>query len=300
MQRLFPVERLICYFLGLLFVANAILVFFRSAKIDWAIYGAIATIAFLVFSIGFYLRSRAKYTSWSLPMVGMGLYGLFGIAIAIFNYLLLPVGDRLIDQYLINSDAMIGFSWPEYLEMFLGYPIFSKLLGYVYMSSLVQLMAVIIFLGAMQRRKSLHVFLLTGLLASTLTVLIWYIIPSIGPSAYFEIDPVLVETIGLVVDPNYGAQANILVMNGAKFISPINDLGLVAFPSFHTGMAAMAVWFLSGYKRLFIAALVLNTFMIPAILLHGGHYLTDVLGGIVVFLFSITCAKYIADSKLLQ
>jgi len=82
---------------------------------------------------------------------------------------------------------------------------------------------------------------MTGLIASTATVLIWYAIPSVGPSAHFTIASDLVEQTHLVVAPEYGERSLEAALNGISLISPVNDLGLVAFPSFHTGMAAMAV-----------------------------------------------------------
>lgn len=266
----------------------------KAVEIDWISYGSLLLAGVCLTCFGLYARRQNWRESCSLPSVAVGLYVIYGTIIAIFNYLLLPVGPRLIDDVLIRTDAMMGFDWANYVNSFSNYPMLSRFLGYVYMSSLAQLLAVIIFLGVMGRVRELHTFLITGLVACTSTVLIWYAIPSIGPSGNFSIAPELAERLSMVVDPQYGMKARELALNGPKLISPRNDLGLVAFPSFHTGMAAMAVWFLFGFRYLFFAALALNGAMLPAILLHGGHYLSDVFGGICVFIISVMIARFVA------
>jgi membrane-associated phospholipid phosphatase len=47
-------------------------------------------------------------------------------------------------------------------------------------------------------------------------------------------------------------------------------------------MACMVVWFTRG-TVLFLPAVTLNAFMVPATLSHGGHHLVDLLAGVVVF-----------------
>ncbi len=290
------VERWIAVVTALIAAAAIGLSCVRPARVDWLAYGGMFALGASLVAIGLMLRRRGQHEAWSLPLVSLGLYSAYGGGIALLNYLLLPVGNRLVDARLIKSDALLGFSWPDYIAAFASAPWLGKALGYIYVSSLAQLLAVIIILGALRKRAALELFILTGVIACTLTVAVWYVVPSTGPSAHFQIPSSLAETIGLVVDPAYGARVKALALHGPQLISPKTDLGLVAFPSFHTVMALLAVWFLAGIKRAFVPALLLNAAMVPAILLHGGHYLTDVFGGAFVFAASLFAARrLIAD-----
>ena len=74
---------------------------------------------------------------------------------------------------------------------------------------------------------------------------------------------------------------------GPRIVDANHLLDLISFPSMHTVMAAMAV----AYSRrtfAFWPLVVLNTLMVPAILIHGEHHLIDIFGGLA--LFAITWA----------
>ncbi len=208
------------------------------------------------------------------------MFVLFTIAGSIFNYLLLPVGARRIDPFLIELDAIVGFSWTEAVSYVASMPSLANVLRFIYMSSLPQLIIIILILGFSGRRERLHQFLLTGIFGALTAVAIWAVFPSSGPSA-FEVLPSELSN-SFVVGSAYGVELNRLAIEGPSFLSPKDALGLIAFPSFHTVMACMAVWFMSGNKA-FPFFLLVNILMLPAILVHGGHHLVDILGGFAVF-----------------
>ncbi len=237
------VERIIGLVTGCILTFDAVLLLRTSAHVDWLSYGLLFAVSLAMLAIGSFMRLRGASERWAMPLIGIALYGMFGVAIALFNYLLLPVGDRLIDPLLIATDASLGFVWPHYVESFLDFPAVGQALGHVYMSSLGQLLFVILVLGSLQLRTKLNEFLLTGMIACSITVAIWFAMPSTGPSAHFSLSADVTEKLGMVVDPQYGAKVKQLVVTGPELISPKTDLGLVAFPSFHTVMALLAVWF---------------------------------------------------------
>jgi len=217
------------------------------------------------------------------------------ISAVIFSELLQPVGGRLIDTYLIEFDALLGFQWNHYVEVFEGHETLAWFLRIIYKASIYQLLFVIVVLAARQNHQALHMFLITGLIASLTTVLIWYFIPSVGPASIHNIDPDLEKKLNLIIGSETGESILKAASELADTISPDYRRALIAFPSFHVAMVFLSCWFLSEYRPIQITLILLNIPMFPAALLHGTHYLVDLPAGAAVFLISCQLAKEVYD-----
>lgn len=294
MRIFLPTERFVAAFVASLFALDALLIAWRAPQVDWAGYAAILAVGLGVTGLGIAYRVSGRDANIALAAVTAGLFILFTIAISFFNYMLLPVGERRIDELLIRVDALFGYSWPDFVAWMAGWPELARLLGYVYMSSLGQFVVLILVLGMSGRAGVLHRFLLTGLISVTGSILFWFVWPSSGPAAYFDLPVELVAAIGMVVGPDYGAELNRLALEGPGLVSPRDVLGLVAFPSVHTVMALMAIWFARPLPALFVPFLIVNVAMMPAILAHGGHHLVDLFAGAAMFALSVWLAGRIA------
>lgn len=287
-------ERITALIAVALCAVDLILIAAKGQAVDWVGYGVMVLIGLGALALGLTYRRLGRSEEIALAAIAAALFILFTIFASIFNYLLLPVGALRLDLALIQLDASIGFSWAGFVAWAATMPGLGRALSYVYMSSLVQMTVLIIVLGFAGRREQLHQFLLTGVVGALLAITIWFAAPSMGPSVFEDISPELIEKLNLVVGPAYGAQLQSLALNGSSYISPMNVLGLIAFPSFHTVMACMAIWFTASLRPLFPVAMVLNVAMIPAILLHGGHHLVDIFGGIAVFVVALLIARMLA------
>lgn len=53
-------------------------------------------------------------------------------------------------------------------------------------------------------------------------------------------------------------------------------------------MAAMSVWFVPRHWLVMAVILPINILMLPAVLVQGGHHLSDVFGGLIAF--AMVCA----------
>ncbi len=277
---LLPAEKICAAVIVALFLLDAILIPIRGVSVDWLNYALVCAIGLGSVTAGQFYRIGRQEEKIALATTAAGMFVLFTIAGSIFNYLLLPVGARRIDPFLIVLDAIVGFSWKEAVSYVASMPLLANVLRFIYMSSLPQLIIIILILGFSGRRERLHQFLLTGIFGALIAVAIWAAFPSSGPSA-FEVLPSELSNL-FVVGSAYGVELNRLAIEGPSFLSPKDALGLIAFPSFHTVMACMAVWFMSRRKA-FLCFLPVNMLMLPAILVHGGHHLVDVFGGFAVF-----------------
>ena len=287
---LHPGERIVATVTALLFAIDGLLIWRAPAMMDWAGYAVVVAIGLGTCALGLAYRHFRRSEEIALAVLAAGLFILFTIAGSLFNYLLLPVGESRLDSMLAAIDGRLGYSWPDFVAALAEFPALGALLRIVYVSSLPQLIVIVLILGFAGRRGQLHHFLVTGVLGALISIGIWSAMPSFGPSVYYPVAAETVKTLGMIVGPAYGAELSRLAMHGPVLLSPRDVLGLIAFPSFHTVMACMAVWFTIPLRRLFPFFLVINLLMIPAILAHGGHHLMDLLGGVAVFGLALATA----------
>jgi hypothetical protein len=293
-------EKLSMILIAAIFAVDVGIVLVRAIPVDWLGYVAGVAIGLAAISLGQFYRIVRPNERIALAATATGLFVLFTICASILNHSLLPIGGRRIDILLMWIDGLLGYSWPAAVEVAAAMPVVGLLLGVVYLSSLLQMIFVICLLGFSGRAGDLERFMFAGILAGLATIAIWAVMPSSGPSAYLHIPAETADKIRLVVGASYGAELNRLAIEGPALISLRDALGLIAFPSFHTVMACLAVWFTMGFPRVFPVFAVINILMLPAILVHGGHHLVDVFGGLAVFVAALVVARAFVSSHELD
>jgi hypothetical protein len=254
----------------------------RAQAVDWAAFApALAASAALV-ALGGWMRARRGMRRLALAAIGTGVFMGFSGASAIFIYTLFPVHNALVDTRLAGWDAALGYDWTAFVGWLADHPLVGVPLAWVYHSSLVQIVGLIVVLAALGRGPALHRFLMTGVTGMTATVAIWWCIPSLGPSTLFDVPPDAAARIGLVFSPEMGDWLSRLAAQGVPVITPDVITGVIAFPSFHMFMALMCLWFARG-TWLWWLYLPLNIAMVPATLAHGAHHMVDLMAAGAVF-----------------
>lgn len=240
-MHLHTAERLISIITLTIFAINAAMITWSGLRIDAIGYAGVISVGLMLIGLGQFYRRSGRSEGIAQVAIGTGLLVLFTNAASMFNYLLLPIGPWRIDGTLMVLDAYLGYSWPDFVAATATIPLLGDILRVVYLSSLVQMIVVILTLGFAGRQIELHRFLLTGVIAALLTIGIWGVLPSSGPASFHLLPADVTAAINLVVGPSYGLELNRLAVEGPALISPKNALGLIAFPSYHTVMACMAV-----------------------------------------------------------
>lgn len=290
-----PAERFIILIIATLALLDAGLLLLKGVGIDVVGYASLIACGALLLLLGQFYRRFRHNDRIAATATAAGLFVLFTIAGSIFNYLLLPSHFPQIDEKLMRLDGMLGYSWPEVVGWVARYPVIGLVLHVVYTSSLIQLLVVILVLGFSGRIARQQHFLLTGVIGALLAIIFWFFLPSIGPSAFHGLPRQVLESMPLAVSPTYGAELARVLSQGSNYLTPNNALGLIAFPSFHMVMACMSVFFLTRLRFVFVPAVFLNILMMPAILVHGGHHLVDLIGGAATFAIAYTSAGYLLE-----
>ncbi len=287
-MRLFAAERFVLGFVAILFLTDAVLIFAKGIHVDYAGYFLCGLAGAGIFILGQFYRTSGRDLRIAAALISGGLFILFTLVASVFNYMLLPVSFPAIDHLLFRVDAAFGYSWTGIVIWAATYPWIGKILFLVYATSLPQLLAIIIILGFTGKDRMLHQFLVTGVLGAFTSIIFWIFFPTYGAAAYNELPQWVLETIPIALDPAYGRETIRLGQEGVAYISPRNVLGLISFPSFHTFMAAMSVWFVPRHWLVMAVILPINLLMLPAVLVQGGHHLSDIFGGLIAF--AMVCA----------
>jgi membrane-associated phospholipid phosphatase len=264
---------------------------YRGISIGWEDYLPASILPIFSMCIGQFYRRFRPDEMIAKPFIFFSLFFFYTIFMSSFNSLLLPCLNPRIDPILQSIDYFIGFHWLDIARTFAQWPMVCEALKYVYQSSIFQIMGVVLLLGYFRKDRSLVNMFFTCIIGVTITISFWFVFPSSGPSS-FVLQDVLPEEFPFVVNHVYGERMNDLFAHGMDLISPKQTLGLVSFPSFHTVMALMCVWYSRPLKWVFPVLLVFNIFMIPAVIIHGAHYLVDIIGGVITF----TLAAFLTHS----
>lgn len=289
----FPVEKIIVKIITALAVFDAFVIYQKSILVDIAGYGFSVTMGLLPLIVGQLYRRSGRDRALGNVLTAAGLYVLFTIVASIFNYTFLPIYFSPIDGILMRMDSALGYSWPGTVTWFAQNPLLGTALHYVYLTSLPQLLVIMIVLGFTGEERALQCFMLTGCLGALLSICFWIIFPTFGAKAYHDLPPSVLSAIPLAVDPAYGQELMRLGQAGVNYLSPRNVLGLIGFPSFHIFMALMSVVFVPRQLFFIILVGILNLLMFPAVLVQGGHHLVDIIGGVICFAVTLPISRHV-------
>ncbi|MEI2300306.1 phosphatase PAP2 family protein [Ensifer sp. MJa1] len=290
-MRFLPAETAVLGTIAALGAIDIVLIGINGIDVDVPGYSLVILVGLALLAGGQFYRYVRKEEPIASAAIAAGSFVLFSIVGSAFNYMFLPIRFAPIDPLLMQVDAMLGYHWPAFVGWAAESPWIGTSLYFIYFTSLPQLLGLILFLGFSGRTDTLHRFLLTGVLGALLSIGFWIFFPTFGAKAYDALPASVLSAIPLAVDPAYGAELVRLGREGVLYLSPKNILGLIGFPSFHIVMACMSVYFAMQTRFLFPIFAVLNALMLPAVLVQGGHHLTDIFGGMAAFAIALGCAN---------
>lgn len=254
----------------------------KGQAVDWMAFAPPVLGGLGLILMGAWARAMRGMERLALLLIGTSIYLTFGAFAAIFIFMFYPLSIPPIDAHLMQVDSLVGYNWAVTTEWVARWPLGGKILGVIYNSSLAQLLFLIALLAMVRREADLHRFILTGALALLGTLGIWTLAPSFGPAAVMSVSPATEQAINLVVDAEYGAKLMQMATYGIDIITPDTIIGSIAFPSYHTVMMMLVIWY-ARKTALALPILILNVPMVPAILVHGAHHAIDVAGGVAIF-----------------
>ncbi len=294
-MRFFPAERTIILIILTVVLIDAALILHKGIIIGFEFFAFSVVFCVAFVALGQFYRRFRNSERIALTAHAVGLFVAFTVFGALLNVVLLPRPSAPIDGILVRIDAWFGYSWPALCAWFAQYPWLSEIARGVYGLTLVQMLFVFKFLGLSLDRSRLHADCLAAIFAELITIFTWAMFPAAGASGYWTLAPEIDRIVRPVVSSALGAEINRLLAEGVKDVATLSTTGLVGFPSFHTAMALISLIAIWPYRGARVAYILLNTLLLPGILVHGGHHLMDMVAGTVVTLLSWRLALFVFD-----
>lgn len=221
-------------------------------------------------------RADARLAAGASAFLQMTSFTILGV---VLTYLLAARGAPLWDARLAAADQRLGVHWPAILGAAdrLPAPVLA-LGGVAYHSLVAQMVLCILVLAGTGRLDRLRVMTAAAILAGVTTVLVSGVVPAVGnlfdPDRYQALWPsVAWLERALVLGLRDGS---------VRQIDLLHMTGIVSFPSYHAALPVILGWGLYPIARLRLPAAIWATLTIAATPLFGGHYLVDVLAGVVL------------------
>lgn len=206
-------------------------------------------------------------------MICLAMTMLISFCSIIFAASNLPFRDSVLayaDSLLLGFDRNVVVAWASQSR--------SAMRGatWIYNSLAVTPQLLVLMLLATQKRRLAWIVVTALAIAVTVACCTMPFVPALGtpPYAYH-----FIEVFNGVRD------GSIRRLDGSVIT------GLVTFPSVHAADAVILAWGFNSFGRWGWPFVVLNILMIGSALLVGGHYLVDLLAGIVVAVASIWLAS---------
>ncbi len=217
--------------------------------------------------------------------------------LGVLSYVSSRLNFPLTDAALINLDLALGFDWKSYVAWVDKTPWLADLFTYAYFSSGPQIMVLVALLFLCKHTAHNQRFLIAFILTALVTVVLAALFPAVGGYVYYDID---VHTHYQNIHPAAARihEADLMAMrNHTMSVLAFPLQGLVTFPSFHSALSIVLIYAAWPVWWLRIIALPLNIVILFSTPVDGGHYLTDILGGVVIALMVIALVERVFNPK---
>ncbi|WP_322022541.1 phosphatase PAP2 family protein [Burkholderia sp. BCC1977] len=234
---------------------------------------------------------KAFYENVAQSFQWIALLSVFTHAGALFQYLAVATDLPLVSDALISIDAALGFHWLQTYRWVTANPGWHAVLGFAYASGSAQLLAIPIILALTSNSKDYAEFAVQFIVAVFVSILIAAWLPAESAFLHFDIrDPGTISTVSDFAPLRSGA---------VRELAFASSQGLISFPSLHTILALCFAYSLRHVRFVFPVGIVLNGMMIVSTPTQGGHYLCDVLSGLVIGVVVIyVVRKWFAGQRL--
>ncbi|MGX1419724.1 membrane-associated phospholipid phosphatase [Bradyrhizobium elkanii] len=279
----------------LLFLAGCFAAFhwsgFRHVDVDWDGYGKVAAIVLSIYLVAKGLRIQFVQlfiNTWSQNII-------VAIAATMLTYAAATVGRPLVDAQLLRADQLMGYDWRTYAGLFAGSDMMARIVTEAYNSIFLLPHLVILVLAVTGRIQTLEKFILAAIISLTITIAVFALLPATTAWTHLHVSDTEVSSFrNLPLTSEGWIDDLIRIRDGSlRSLRNFHGQGLIAFPSFHCTAALILIWACWNVRWLRIPMTLANLAMILATPIVGGHYVVDLIGGLVVTIVSVILAGWL-------
>jgi membrane-associated phospholipid phosphatase len=293
-------NRLIWYILAATIAVDAV----WGAALGWTIEFSklilLAECLLPVMLAAFYFQYRVREPRFVLMIHTVMQLILLVFASAGFNYVTSTLAYPLYDESFIAFDRLLGFDWQRYVDWVHTSTRFSALLSASYTSAWLQMLVIIILLFLTGRFARLQQFTFLVLVGALVSCALAALFPAVGGYVHYAIDPAsfpqdIRPAVGIVHITDY------LALREGRFNHiDLAFKGLITFPSYHSTFGIFLIYAFWPFKWVRIPVLAVNLLLIASTPVDGGHYLVDILGGVLVaFILIFWVRKLLPENEVI-
>jgi membrane-associated phospholipid phosphatase len=252
---------------------------FRLSWISFLVPGAVG--AALLAGVRFY-ESGARDLRLASTLGGTAQVVAFAAVGAPLSYIAASAGFPLQDRLFDAADRAMGFEWRAMLDWMNTFPAAHPLFRVAYDSFPIQASVTVLCLSLSGRLARLRTFVLAFFIATIVTILIAAFVPAEGAWGHYGINPGHHPAISPATHELHLPIFHGLRDGSYRLLLGIGSAGIITFPSLHSAIALIFIFALWPMPLLRWFVVAVNLVMIAATPVDGGHYLIDVIAGLVI------------------
>ncbi|MDP1573312.1 MAG: phosphatase PAP2 family protein [Coxiellaceae bacterium] len=274
----------LCSALNQLFFHYPTILLFAT-HIDTLSWFQTAALTFLCGGFLFYgMTIRTETPRASTFLWGLGLFSWCAFANLVVINGIQSTPFTPIDPLLVKIDHAFGIHSAALMAWTHNHPFIHDTLNFIYKGLVLELIGIPLALTLFNGRHALSIFYLAFMMTCLIGCFIYYFFPTMAPS-------------GIIHSPYFSHEQQDTSMRFHQihaFIKPtVADGGLIAFPSFHVIWAVLLTYACRARKLFLYPVAIFNVLLIISTVMLGWHYVTDVIGGIIIAVFGIIWAEWI-------
>ena len=212
-----------------------------------------------------------RYARIEIPCHCLAQFSACAIAALIAQFPAVGLELPLVDHTLARIDAAVGLEWPAQYAWAVAHPTVYGVMDFVYKLLLPQI-PVVCFIVGYHDPDRLRVFTLANTFGLTATLALFALFPAASTFT----------RAGVMDVADFAVQFDAVREHGLRVLDPMRLTGLISFPSYHALLAVLVACAFWRLPRLFPFALALEVAIIAFSPLIGGHYIADILAGIIL------------------
>lgn len=203
----------------------------------------------------------------------------------------------LFDAALARADRALlpGLDWPAAMRAFSTFGLPVRLANTVYASIRWQPMILLVTLAMMGDDRRVWQFLLSWITTLCIVVVLFALYPVLGAYTHFGIAAADVPAMRDATPWNQPILIEGLRDGTLRRIGVGTLDGIVDYPSFHAGAAVLLAYGFWSIRLLRWPFAVLNGLMIVSAVPIGGHYVVDLVAGVIAAMAGLGAAQLILD-----
>ena len=266
--------------------------------VDVRAYGRLALLGFALLGGGIFYQTHRRDPQLAAMILGASFLVFFSAAANLLNNYLLTVAGSRIDARLDAVDRALGFDWYRLMLAMADHPALTAWLFRVYSIALPEVALLLVVLAWSGNVEKAYRFCVSVAVGALVTIGLWAIHPAFGAMTLYTLPPDVAGKLMLALTPELGKAQVALLSNGPGYITLDGLHGsLIGFPSYHTVLALLLMWYARGIRYLRVPAVVLNIGVIVSTPIQGGHHMVDVLGAVPVTALALFIAMWLVPTE---